>query len=121
MLAPITWKRLLQDLDDGVCLTDAAFRIRYVNPSARRLLKLGKRDVRGLPLCELLASRAKDPSLGRCEAHCAIRDGGERASGAEVHGLRVRCLKVGAWGSQGLHLTFLQEIEPPPRPMGQVL
>lgn len=109
--------KIFDALPDGICITDEAGSVLYMNPAAERLLEVPAMAAAGRPLCDTLCGHLAADGKSECATDCPVR--GEHAparsvtlSGryqapvsfawsesriqrrARMKNLRVRCLKT---------------------------
>ena len=119
------------ELQDGICMSDARGSILYLNPAAEHLLNTSSPATRGRSVCEVLCGHLAVDGAPECASTCELLKPGSAAQTVtfrgnygpkeiatwkdfEVHrrsvwkNLRVHCLKASLTG-EGKHLTLIED------------
>ncbi|MBI3553393.1 MAG: PAS domain-containing sensor histidine kinase [Elusimicrobia bacterium] len=66
--------QLFRELADGICLSDSAGRVIYMNEAALRLLEVPPEQTESQSICSLICGRLSAPGLGsECLTKCPLR------------------------------------------------
>jgi signal transduction histidine kinase len=125
---------LIDELPDGVCMSDAQGRVLYMNPAAEHLLDVSVSRAKGKPLCELLCRHLAVGGAPECASTCELLRPGSAVEAVTFRGaygpkeiatwkdfkiqrrsvwknLRVRCLKSSAeLVGDGRRLTIIEDV-----------
>ncbi|HEX4047826.1 MAG TPA: PAS domain-containing sensor histidine kinase [Elusimicrobiota bacterium] len=125
---------LFDELQDGLCVTDAHGRLLYMNSSAERLLDVPFARASGKTLCELLCGHLAVDGASECASTCELQKPASAAGAVTFRGnygpkeiatwkdfkvqrrsvwknLRVRCLKSSSsLLGEGRHTAFIEDV-----------
>lgn len=94
----------VEELRDGVCLSDEEGRILYMNRAARELLGVEAGEETGLRSCYVLCGKLYEPGkTTSCARDCALRDPASDAPGVTFAG-RHGPHMVPVWSDGRMHL-----------------